>query len=70
MITVSKLLDVPKLIDGTNKDPLGALREIDAAIASRHGQIHERVLGFDYARREFMSREEFIVTVNPPEYPA
>lgn len=58
------------------KDPLGALRELDATVASRYGVRHCRVLGFDLnldnhrAPAVLTSHDEFVVDVNPPELPA
>lgn len=60
----------PFFVPATKEDPLNALRELDAEVADRCGQLIENALGFDYATGCFMSRREFVVCVNPPELPA
>lgn len=51
------------------KEPLNTLRGLDAEIAGRCGRVHEQVMGFDYQSGFYMSRQEFVVCVNPPELP-
>lgn len=59
-------------------DPLGALRELDAEVATRYGRTHCRVIGLDLNVGETNHRapailttaDEFVVDVNPPELPA
>lgn len=79
-VRVTKLDQEPpfySMAEKVNRDPLGALREMDTAIERRYGVKHCRVVGLDFALQPgrsgpaiLTSPDELIIDVNPPELPA
>lgn len=77
-IRVTALDQIPPFhpVCAREEDPLGALRELDAHVATRYGVKHCRVIGFELnltnhrAPAILVSADEFIVDANPPDLPA
>lgn len=71
MMTVTNRHAIPRVVEPhDNTNPLLTLTGLDAELATKRGRIHETVLGFSFATNEYISRREYIITVNPPELPA